>query len=514
MNGLRRGVQIAVVASLVGVAALNLYAAAAVKYDGETVIAASPLLRVIDQGLGAHAATVATAVRGNLWTAEVLGWPISDPLAVLSVAATLSGMEWAFLLSAVLPIFATLLLGRVFCGWICPMGLVGEAVSALRRWLERVGLGTLSFEVPGVIRYVVLAAGTAVTAVVGMQVFALIYPPALISTEIHSALAGLAPGVGLGWLGGIVLAELLFGDRIWCRSLCPGGAVFSVLGRHRRVRVQKAVDRCTACGSCDRRCPHGLLPQGGALGGECDNCGICVSACPTRALGYHTTRRALPLGVALGVAVALLLGARIASAHHIRGVPHYAYQDAYPHAPTFEASQEAGRWTLRFSYFEIPGAQSIDLAVYITRPGPKGGDRVPYDAPVTFHVHAAHESPDVTHPFTTKPRLTHVHRVNWVYEQEGLYHLRVSFNDGAEILTAQFPMQMGQPPVRWGIMAVGAGLIAALFAFVVIARRRIDRAHQKGRSRPSCAADGAAGLGPVDTDVARGVDRPTPRSEP
>lgn len=89
-------------------------------------------------------------------------------------------------------------------------------------------------------------------------------------------------------LAAIIAMELTISRRWWCRYLCPGGALYSLLGWARLVRVQRKAALCDQCGTCVEVCPMGLAPMQDRFGLECDNCALCISNCPTSALDYSS----------------------------------------------------------------------------------------------------------------------------------------------------------------------------------------------------------------------------------
>jgi len=242
----------------------------------------------------------ARSVRGSTWSLQLFGWTLTDPLAALESIAASRSVRWVLVAGALLPLLGTLLLGRVFCSWICPAGFLFELSGKLRRVLRMLELR------PGKVRlwhgnkYVLLALGLAVSFVVGLPLLGYLYPPALVGREVHNGITVLFDRAEEGALGfsaagltiaswfllGIALVELGFGPRLWCRSLCPGGAVYTLLGRRRVVNVERTPENCTQCGSCVLACEMGLSPMTDRIGGECDNCGKCVADCPDDALHY------------------------------------------------------------------------------------------------------------------------------------------------------------------------------------------------------------------------------------
>ena len=246
----------------------------------------------------------ARQVRGSTWSLELFGLTLTDPLAALESCFASRTLRWVMLAGILIPVLGTVLLGRVFCSWICPAGTLFELGSGLRRCLRFLELK------PGRVRlwygnkYLILGAGLALSLAVGLPVLGYLYPPALIGREAHNGITVMFDRAEEGLLGfsaagltlaswfllAILMMELAFGARIWCRSLCPGGAVYTALGALRLVRVRRAPDQCTKCGECVVACELGLSPMTDRFGSECDNCGKCVARCGDDALGFHLPR--------------------------------------------------------------------------------------------------------------------------------------------------------------------------------------------------------------------------------
>ncbi len=188
---------------------------------------------------------------------------------------------------------ASVLLGRVFCGYLCPVHLLLEGVERLRELISRLfGVRLHDVQFRHRTKYLVLAAGLVLTAVAGVQLLPLIYPPRVLAQEVFMAAFYGALGWGIWLLGFIVVFEILVSRRWWCRYICPGGALWSLLGRFRLVRIHKDADTCDRCGDCIGACPFGLNPMVEDPGQECDNCGLCRRAC-----AQHFDHRANALGV-------------------------------------------------------------------------------------------------------------------------------------------------------------------------------------------------------------------------
>ncbi len=243
----------------------------------------------------------AASLKGSTWSFELFGLSLTDPLAVLESALTSKALPWVLLSGALIPLIFTILLGRIFCSWICPIGFLLELSGKLRAVLRFLEIR------PGRIRlwpgdkFLILGLGLATAVFFGLPFLGYLYPPALLGREIHNGVTVMFDRAEEGLLGfsaagltlaswfllGIGIVEILFGPRLWCRALCPGGAVYAALGKFRLIRVKRNADLCTDCAECIPVCEMGLNPMRDHTGIECDNCGVCISHCPDGALRYE-----------------------------------------------------------------------------------------------------------------------------------------------------------------------------------------------------------------------------------
>lgn len=227
------------------------------------------------------------AIKGNTWSGTFFGLQLSDPLAALSQAAAGLSLYWPFLLTALIPVVLTVLFGRFYCGWICPATLIYELNSNFSAWLHRMGLKTATKHFDRRLKYLVLVIGLIASAATGSILVASIYPPAIIGRELYYAIALGGFGSGLVFFVITLLFDLLVARRGFCRYLCPGGALYSLLGRFRIFRIQRIVENCNDCAMCNAVCEFGLDPLHDAFGQECNNCTACIAICPTDALTFE-----------------------------------------------------------------------------------------------------------------------------------------------------------------------------------------------------------------------------------
>lgn len=237
------------------------------------------------------------AIKGTTWSARFFSYKISDPLAVVSQSAASLSVYWPFLLTALIPILATLIFGRFFCGWICPATFLYELNSNLRLLLHKLGFHTANKKFDKRIKYGVLVTGLVLSAVNGTVIASAIYPPAIIGREAYYAIALGGFGSGAIFFLLTLLFDLFVSKRGFCRYLCPGGALYSLLGRFRLLRIQRVVENCNDCAKCNAVCEFGLDPLHDNFGQECNNCTACIAVCPVEAMTFAITiKDAAPKG--------------------------------------------------------------------------------------------------------------------------------------------------------------------------------------------------------------------------
>jgi len=125
--------------------------------------------------------------------------------------------------------------------------------------------------------------------------------------EFFARLSGLALGVILA-----LAALSMLVQNVWCRYLCPYGALLGLLSLASPLRITRSRDSCIDCRLCTRACPSRIqVHQAGRVASdECTACYRCVAVCPVKdTLEMRApARRAVP-GWVFGLLVAGLFAA-------------------------------------------------------------------------------------------------------------------------------------------------------------------------------------------------------------
>ncbi|MCX7635169.1 MAG: 4Fe-4S binding protein, partial [Syntrophales bacterium] len=288
--------------------------------------------------------------------ADQLGYPVKlfldgDPLifitTVLATRSFYGGINVVVLVAAV--VVATVLLGRVFCGWVCPMGTLHELVGnstkgntkrSQGRDEERgdqplyrlkylllvfimvsaaLGMQTAAFFDPIslLIRSLALAVYPAfaygLTALVELLYYPELSPLTAVADMLLRGLkASILPfqqpffhqALPIGLLFFLILSLNMVRKRFWCRFICPLGALLGLLGRYALLNRMVA-EGCDGCRRCEKYCQGGAGPasRGEWKKAECLVCLECLDPCPRAAARFK-------MGGKAGVVTGLDLGRR------------------------------------------------------------------------------------------------------------------------------------------------------------------------------------------------------------
>ncbi len=193
-------------------------------------------------------------------------------------------------------VLSVILLGRVFCAWVCPASLVrrllrGKATLQVKRQAAQNGATTWSRYSP----YAVLGGVLFASFLFRFPVFCFFCPVGLVFGSIFAVMRFFSPepqNLELVLFPVLLGLELLV-LKSWCRSICPLGALLSIIGSLNRffrpaIKQQTClVSKGINCQACRNACPEGIDLRNQksvwSLSG-CTKCLECYDKCPARAI--------------------------------------------------------------------------------------------------------------------------------------------------------------------------------------------------------------------------------------
>jgi ferredoxin-type protein NapH len=200
---------------------------------------------------------------------------------------------WLF--SVALVVLSVILLGRVFCAWVCPTVLlrrVFKDTGGLKPKLEAAPKGT---RWAAYSPYAVLGGALFASFMFKFPVFCFFCPIGLFFGFLFTVIRPFAPGSLRPELVlfPVMLVLELWVLKSWCRSICPVGALLSIVGNLNRILLPAVrKDKCLAakdinCRVCERVCPEGIelaKIRSSYLPNSCTKCLACYTKCPAGAI--------------------------------------------------------------------------------------------------------------------------------------------------------------------------------------------------------------------------------------
>ncbi len=189
-----------------------------------------------------------------------------------------------------------ILFGRMICGWACPFGLIGELLYKIKSPKVRKSPVTriLSF-----FKYVVLVFFVFIVPIIyairnmPLPAFCKYICPigtiegglGLLSNKVNDSLFSLL-GPLFTWKFMLMISIVvgsIFIFRLFCRFLCPLGALYGLFNKVSVFGVKVDEEKCTGCNLCVAQCKVDIRHVGDQ---ECIGCGECIDVCPTKAISW------------------------------------------------------------------------------------------------------------------------------------------------------------------------------------------------------------------------------------
>ncbi|MFP4081221.1 MAG: 4Fe-4S binding protein [Candidatus Aminicenantes bacterium] len=254
-----------------------------------------------------------------------------DPLLAVATLLAARTVFLTFVFSA-LTILFTLVLGRVVCGWVCPLGSIHQFFSFLFKKTkllspQKKSPGPLSWKYYLLIFLLVSSIFTlnlvgildplsllyrsfTVSLLPVLSYLSSVFLDLLYQIKVYSlgdSLVQFIQNLALnatfvqGFFIGLVFAGLvllnLARERFWCRYLCPLGAFLGLVSRWNVFKLRIDPQKCIECDLCNIHCQTEAhpFPDEEWKSSECDYCYTCSAICPTSAIQFPAKSASEPL---------------------------------------------------------------------------------------------------------------------------------------------------------------------------------------------------------------------------
>ncbi len=273
-----------------------------------------------------------------IWQLQAYVFPFWSYSRGYEVLYSTSGLEKIGVVVGSL-VVASLLLGRAYCGWLCPFGLFQDVLTRIRKAFRRrhLSFSDSTSAKLGQFRYIIIAVFMILSVIFGSyyifgtqlipgtlaggpggteagivssinEPFCLVCPMRPLCSLIESGIGsmnysyisqitygplwiigGYISSINLIILAFVIILSLAY-RRFWCR-ICPLGALtglFSTFTPFKQIaltKLKKDQHKCTKCGVCKRVCPTQATAMYDKKGGDvtesrCMLCARCVELCP------------------------------------------------------------------------------------------------------------------------------------------------------------------------------------------------------------------------------------------
>ncbi len=236
-------------------------------------------------------------LEGTLTGSRFLGFHLIDVFATMQLFLATHKLPVNMIIGTVTIIVVYLIIGgRTYCAWVCPYGLLSEIGEKIHNTLVHKKI-IKEHLFDHRVRYVFWVIFLVLALTSGYLVFETFNVVGILSRFIAYGWS-----IALVWVVAVLLVEILFSRRAWCRYVCPIGTTYGVLGPISATRIEWN-DNCDHCMVChdvcfenqvleltkakyDKEREEKGIKQQYVTGADCTLCGRCVDVCHEDALRF------------------------------------------------------------------------------------------------------------------------------------------------------------------------------------------------------------------------------------
>lgn len=210
----------------------------------------------------------------------------------------------------------TLIFGRVYCSFMCPLGIWQDIVTWIAARFKSKKQRRFDYKKPhNILRFSILTV-VAISLIIGISYpFALLDPysvfgriasnlfsgalqginnllanlfPSAVSYEPYAALSLWTMAVAIAFFSLVTILSAFWG-RIYCNSVCPVGSFLGLLGKYSMFRMEVNESKCKECGLCRLYCKSECLDSKNKHidYSRCVVCFNCMKACRENAMEFR-----------------------------------------------------------------------------------------------------------------------------------------------------------------------------------------------------------------------------------
>ena len=190
----------------------------------------------------------------------------------------------------------SLMFGRMICGWLCPFGLIQELLYKIKTPKLKKSPVT---RILSYLKYVILVFFVFIVPITyafrdtPLPAFCKYICPAgtlegglgLLANKVNASYFSML-GPLFTWkflLLVSITVGCVFVFRLFCRFICPLGALYGLFNKLSFFGIRVEKSKCTDCGLCVSHCKMDIRHVNDQ---ECISCGECVEVCPTQAISW------------------------------------------------------------------------------------------------------------------------------------------------------------------------------------------------------------------------------------
>ncbi len=191
---------------------------------------------------------------------------VTDIFRVADLSLPIFKYNLAWYLFAVFTMASTVLWGRLYCGRICAFGALTQLMDPIVPRKMRLEIPVRIEKHANLVKYGLLAGVLAYFfATKDVGVYRFVEP---------FWMFGLFGTTGM-WVGlGVLLVATVFVRNLYCRFLCPVGAMLGILSNLTVFRIKRWAE-CNTCKICEKTCEWGAIRGPKIIASECVRCDDC-----------------------------------------------------------------------------------------------------------------------------------------------------------------------------------------------------------------------------------------------